>query len=349
MPFTASFKEHTLVFKFPAGTSRGVLNEKKVYYLQLTLDGAAGIGECSTIPGLSIDDVPGYKEKIQTICNEINTGIDFRELDLTNFPSISFGLETALLDVKAKGNKIFFPGEFTFGEKGIPINGLIWMGDKDFMEQQIRHKISHGFHCLKLKIGALDFDNELEILSGIRRNFPINDLEIRLDANGAFAVKDALEKLKYLSDYDIHSIEQPVKAGQWLDMAAICAVSPIPVALDEELIGITSEDKKDELLSVIQPDYIILKPGLLGGLQKAQDWIDLAQEHQINWWVTSALESNIGLNAIAQWTSSLDTNLPQGLGTGQLYTNNIASPLQIRRDCLYYNPYQNWDLSAIAL
>lgn len=347
MALSASFKEHILNFRFPAGTSRGTLHEKKVYFLLLKLDDVTGIGECSVIPGLSVDDRPDYHAKMEETCKAINAGMDFRELDLADFPSISFGLETALLDIKSKGSKVLFPGSFTEGEKGIPINGLVWMGDKEFMENQIRHKISSGYRCIKLKIGALDFATELDILANIRKNFPFDDLEIRLDANGAFKVKDAMEKLKQLSEFEIHSIEQPIRAGNWLDMAAICAVSPIPVALDEELISISSDEKKDQMLSVIQPDYIILKPGLLGGIEKAQNWTELARNHQVGWWVTSALESNIGLNAIAQWTSSLDTCMPQGLGTGQLYANNIPSPLNIVRDRLYYQPSQQWDLSAI--
>lgn len=347
MPFDTSFREYTLNFRFPAGTSRGVLHEKKVYFLFVKLDGATGIGECSTIPGLSIDDRPDFGEKVISTCNQINDGIDFRELDLVEFPAISFGLETALLDLRAGGNKVYFPGDFTSGKKGIPINGLVWMGNKDFMETQISSKIEAGFSCIKLKIGALDFGTELEILKNIRKKYPVSTLEIRLDANGAFAINEAAEKLERLSEYTIHSVEQPIKAGNWEEMAEICRQSPIPVALDEELIGVITEEKQKKLLSVIQPEYIILKPGLLGGLEKAQDWINMANQHKIGWWVTSALESNIGLNAIAQWTSSLNTSLPQGLGTGQLYTNNIPSPLTIQKDSLFYFPAQTWDLSAI--
>ncbi len=347
MSLKASFTEYTLQFKFPAGTSRGVLHDKKVYYLLLELDDVKGIGECSVIPGLSIDDRPDFGKKVAAICNEINAGADFRELELSEFPAISFGLETALLDIKAGGSKVFFENDFTAGKKGIPINGLVWMGDKDFMEKQIRSKIESGFNCIKLKVGAIDFDTELEILRAVRKNFSPQHLEIRLDANGAFPPDKAMEKLNRLSEFTIHSIEQPIKTGNWAEMAAICAGSPIPIALDEELIGVVSEEKQEQLISTIQPTYIILKPGLLGGLEKAQDWINMAQKHNIGWWVTSALESNIGLNAIAQWTSSLETSLPQGLGTGQLYTNNIPSPLNIQKDSLFYSPSLGWDLSAI--
>ena len=348
MSITASYKEHILEFKFPAGTSRGVLSKKKVYYIMLAMDKAVGIGECSVIPGLSIDDRSDYREAIDNVCKQINEGVDFRELNLVEFPSISFGLETALLDLKSGGNKILFKNAFTTGKTGIPINGLVWMGDKDFMEKQVREKIEAGFRCIKLKIGAIDFSAELDIIAGIRKSFPEKILEIRLDANGAFDPQNALEKLKRLSDFGIHSIEQPIKAGQWLDMAALCAVSPIPIALDEELIGVCGEEREEQLLSVIQPDYIILKPSLLGGLEKAQDWINLAKKNQVGWWVTSALESNIGLNAIAQWTSSLNTNLPQGLGTGLLYSNNIPSPLAIINDKLYHIPSEVWDLSQLT-
>lgn len=344
---SASIKEHNLEFRFAAGTSRGTLHTKKVYYLILKTKAETGIGECSLIPGLSYDDKPGYAEKINEVCNAINAGEDFRALDLSEHPSISFGLETALLDIKANGSKNLFPGNFTGGSVGIPINGLIWMGNKEFMKDQIHQKIETGFRCIKLKIGAIDFETELEIIQSIRKSFLPADLEIRLDANGAFSPDEALQKLNRLARFNIHSIEQPVKAGEWDTMAAICARSPIPIALDEELIGINSFQIKENLLSVINPAYIILKPGLLGGMERAREWIDIAGKKNIGWWITSALESNIGLNAIAQWTATLNTTLPQGLGTGQLYSNNIPSPLTIRKDHLYYLPGESWDLSAI--
>jgi o-succinylbenzoate synthase len=343
----AYFKPHTLYFNFPAGTSRGVLHEKKTYFLILEKDGFQGVGECSTIPGLSIDYVPEYETKLNEVCKYISAGNNQESHDLSNFPSIQFGLETALLDLALQGNKILFPGDFTTGKEGIRINGLIWMGTKEFITSQIKEKIDSGFRCLKMKIGSLDFNSELEILSEIRKQFPNNTLEIRLDANGAFSASEALEKLKILSEYNIHSIEQPIKPGQWHIMHYLCEKSPIPVALDEELIGIRNITKMKYLLSELKPSYIILKPSLLGGFKIAEEWIKLTNATNTGWWITSALESNIGLNAIAQWTYSLHSRLPQGLGTGKLYKNNIPSPLLVEGEYLYYKPDLSWDLSSI--
>ena len=343
---TARTKKIDLHFKFPAGTSRGVLLHKPSSFLILEKDGFTGIGECSTIPSLSIDPVESYTEKLESLCHQLNEGVEPASLDLEGYPSIAFGLETALLDLAAKGSKCLFPSPFTAGDAGIPINGLVWMGDKAFMQKQIREKIEAGYHCIKLKIGANDFDTELEIIAGIRAQFSSSDMEIRLDANGAFGPHDALDKLIRLSVYDIHSIEQPIRQLQYDAMAHICAFSPIPIVLDEELIGIPSADK-EFLLETIKPAYIILKPSLLGGFRESQEWIQLADKHKIGWWVTSALEANIGLNAIAQWTATLGSPMPQGLGTGQLYHNNIPSPLTIELAKLYYRPDAGWDVRSI--
>jgi o-succinylbenzoate synthase len=337
-----------LQFKFPAGTSRGVLLHKSSSFLLLEKDGFTGIGECSTIPNLSIDPVETYSEKLEEVCRLLNEGVDPGSIDLSLFPSIAFGLDTALLDLKAKGSKCLFPSAFTQGETGIPINGLVWMGDKDFMQKQIREKIAAGYRCIKLKVGAIDFETELEIISGIRQQFSPHDIELRLDANGGFTLTDALEKLEKLAAFHIHSIEQPIKQKQLEDMATLCNQSPIPIVLDEELIGVTSEDK-EFILAKIKPAYIILKPSLIGGFRQSEEWIRLAEKHDIAWWVTSALEANIGLNAIAQWTFTLNSMLPQGLGTGQLYHNNIPSPLAIESANLFYKPKNNWDLSSILL
>jgi L-alanine-DL-glutamate epimerase-like enolase superfamily enzyme len=252
----------------------------------------------------------------------------------------------ALLDLKAKGSKLLFPSIFTNGKTGIPINGLVWMGDKAFMQKQIREKIESNYHCIKLKIGALNFETELAIIKEIRREFSANEIEIRLDANGGFQPENALEKLKKLAVYDIHSIEQPIKQGLFEKMAQLCEQSPIPIVLDEELIGIESADK-EFVIAKIKPAYIILKPSLLGGFKQSEEWIRLAEKHHVKWWVTSALESNIGLNAIAQWTYTLQSALPQGLGTGQLYHNNIPSPLEISEAKLYYNPEMKWDFRIL--
>jgi len=346
--FVARHTTLNLQFKFPAGTSRGVLLHKPSSFLLLEKDGVKGIGECSTIPNLSIDPVETYSEKLEEVCRLLNEGGDLDSIDLSLFPSIAFGLETALLDLKAKGSKCLFPSAFTQGETGIPINGLVWMGDKDFMQKQILEKIAADYHCIKLKVGALDFETELDIISGIRQQFSPEDIELRLDANGGFTPTDALEKLEKLAAFHIHSIEQPIKQKQFEAMAELCQQSPIPIVLDEELIGVTSEDKEC-ILEKIKPAYIILKPSLVGGFRQSEEWIRLAEKHNIAWWITSALEANIGLNAIAQWTYTLNSQLPQGLGTGQLYHNNIPSPLAIENAKLYYKPDIDWDLNPLQL
>ena len=335
-----------LQFKFPAGTSRGVLLHKPSSFLVLEQDGLTGIGECSTIPDLSIDPMEFYEQKLNEVCKWINDGNNPENIDLSAFPSIAFGLETALLDLKANGSKKLFPSDFTEGKTGIPINGLVWMGDKEFMQKQITEKIAAGYQCIKLKVGALDFETELEIIAGIRRHFSPEEIEIRLDANGGFTPEDALKKLEKLAVYHIHSIEQPIKQGQLDAMADICKHSPIPIVLDEELIGVKSADK-ELIIEKTKPAYIILKPSLLGGFKQSEEWIRLVEKHQVKWWITSALEANIGLNTIAQWTYTLDSALPQGLGTGQLYHNNIPSPLEIRNAKLFYQTKNDWDLSAI--
>jgi len=332
----ASYKLHTLQFKFAAGTSRAVLHTKPCVYLLLEHDGCIGIGECSTIAGLSIDPSESYFTQLDALCSAINAGEATLMPDLTHYPSIAFGLETALLDLNARGSKVLFNSLFTSGQNGIPINGLIWMGDKAFMQQQIAQKLDDGYKCLKLKVGALDFETELDIINQIRSEYQANELEIRLDANGGFSTNDALAKLHRLADFHIHSIEQPIRAAQWDAMAALCEQSPIPIVLDEELIGLSEVDMQ-KVLSNIKPTYIILKPSLLGGFATCEKWIELAEKQGCQWWITSALESNIGLNAIAQWTYTLGSPLPQGLGTGQLYHNNLASPLEIRNAQLFYN------------
>jgi len=343
----ASYKTITFDFKFPAGTSRGVLLHKNSTFLTLEENGFVGIGECSIIPGLSIDPDTTYLRKLDEVCNLINKGIIPKVIDLQQYPSIVFGLETALLDLKAKGTKLLFPSDFTRGTTGIPINGLVWMGDKAFMQQQIREKIAANYHCIKLKVGALDFETELEIIRNIRREFSANEIEIRLDANGGFMPNEALQKLEKLAIFGIHSIEQPIKNGQYEAMAALCQQSPIPIVLDEELIDVKN-DEKEPILEQIKPAYIILKPSLIGGFKQSEEWIALAEKHNIKWWITSALESNIGLNAIAQWTYTLNSALPQGLGTGQLYHNNIPSPLEISNAMLFYKLEKKWEIGEFG-
>lgn len=339
----ATYTTLNLQFIFPAGTSRGVLLEKPSSFLILVEDGVVGIGECSTISGLSIDPEETYFKRLGKLCSELNAGVNPNTIDLTLYPSIAFGLETALLDLKAKGSKQLFDTDFSQGKAGIPINGLVWMGARAFMEKQIRDKIEAGYRCIKLKVGAIDFETELQILSDIRKQFSPADIEIRLDANGALNPSEALEKLERLSAFHIHSIEQPVReCGVW---SVECDKSPIPIALDEELIGVS--DNKEELLNNIKPQYIILKPSMLGGFKACEEWINLAKKHHVGWWITSALEANIGLNAIAQWTATLGSPMPQGLGTGQLYHNNIPSPLVIEKAQLFYREENGWDLSLI--
>jgi len=342
----ARYTTLNLQFKLPAGTSRGVLQHKLSAFLILEMGGFTGVGECSTIPGLSVDPVDTYFEKLDELCWLLNEGSEPNVIDLQAYPSIRFGLETALIDLAAQGTQCLFPSTFTEGKVGIPINGLVWMGDKAFMQKQIREKIETGFHCIKLKIGAIDFNTELEIIAGIRRQFSPDDIEIRVDANGGFSPEDALDKLKKLSAFTIHSIEQPIRQKQYEAMAELCLQSPIPIVLDEELIDVQLADKV-KLIEKLKPAYIILKPSLIGGFNQSEEWIRIAEKHKVGWWVTSALESNIGLNAIAQWTATLGSSLPQGLGTGQLYQNNIPSPLQIEHAKLFYRPDNKWNLSPI--
>lgn len=340
----AVYKKHILNFKRPSGTSRGVMNTKETWFIELVGQDKKGIGECGILRGLSIDDRPDYEEKLQWVCENIALGKEVLLQELVEFPSIQFGLETAFISLQAKNTFELFPSHFTEGKEGIVINGLIWMGDKSFMKQQVSEKIKQGFHCIKMKIGAIDFTTELAILQAIRKEFSVKEVELRVDANGAFTPKEALEKLKRLSDFQLHSIEQPIKAGQWQEMARLCEETPIPIALDEELIGIFSVTKKEELLQTIQPQYIILKPSLIGGFSGSDGWIALAEKQQCGWWITSALESNIGLNAIAQYTFTKSSKLPQGLGTGSLYTNNIDSPLEITGEKLFYNTQKQWKI-----
>lgn len=339
----ATFFKYQLKFKQASGTSRGILTYKDTWFITITSHERQGIGECGMFRGLSYDDRPDYETKLKWACDNISKGLAFLCENLQEYPSIMFGLEMAFKDFEAKDPYLLFPSKFTQGQDSIPINGLIWMGDKSFMKTQIKDKIESGFKCIKIKIGAIDFDTELSIIRSIRETYSSELIQIRVDANGAFSTQSALEKLKRLSEIDIHSIEQPIRQGQWEDMAQICLNTPIPIALDEELIGIYDVTQRQKLLQTINPQYIILKPTLIGGFLSSQSWIDLANKHQIGWWVTSALESNIGLNAIAQWTHSLGVSMPQGLGTGQLFTNNILAPLEINKGYLRYNPFKKWD------
>jgi o-succinylbenzoate synthase len=318
------------------------MTTKETWFIIIEDQGKRGVGECGILRGLSIDDRPEYEAKLQWVCNHIQLGLDHLLNELTEYPSIQFGLEMAFKSFQSQGEYLLFPSAFTRGLEHIPINGLVWMGSEAFMRQQISEKIEAGFTCIKLKIGAIDFKTELDILKSIRKEFSVSDIELRVDANGAFSPKEALEKLKRLSDYQLHSIEQPIKPKQFEDMAFLCEQTPFPIALDEELIGVFSIENKQNVLDTIKPQYIILKPSLIGGFKGSEEWISEAEDRNIKWWVTSALESNIGLNAIAQWTFTLKNKLPQGLGTGSLFTNNFDSPLTVKNGTLQYDLEKDW-------
>ena len=340
-----SILKYPLHFKQAAGTSRGILRKKNTWFIKVQnkLDAKKfGLGEINMFQGLSYDDRDDFYSTLKEIEEEPEKFLTDIHQSLIEFPAIRFGLETALLDYHSHQQNILFPSEFTKGKAGIPINGLIWMGDKTFMMAQIKAKLDLGFRCLKMKIGAINFDTELQILQSIRKEYTKEDLELRVDANGAFEPNDALRQLEILSSLHLHSIEQPIKQGNWDMMQNLCKNTPLPIALDEELIGINEHEKKKELIDVIKPHYIILKPALLGGFRASEEWISIANASNVKWWVTSALESNMGLNAIAQWTYALDTNNFQGLGTGQLFTNNIDAPLYLKEDLLFYHPQKKW-------
>ncbi|MDC6389731.1 o-succinylbenzoate synthase [Maribacter sp. PR1] len=343
----AEIKKYLLKFKRPSGTSRGILQTKETWFLILQVEGKFGVGECGLFRGLSYDDVPEFENKLQWVKDHINIGLHKLLENLTDFPSIQFGLEQAFISIENESPFELFSSPFLRKESPIAINGLIWMGDPEFMRGQIHEKLEQGFSCIKMKIGAIDFNKELGLLESIRKDFSADEIELRVDANGAFSPNDALVKLKDLAQFELHSIEQPIKQGNWLAMKELCKRTPLPIALDEELIGVNNVTKKEELLLIIQPQYIILKPSLVGGFGGSGEWISLAEKHQIGWWITSALESNIGLNAIAQWTATLKNTMPQGLGTGSLFINNFKSPLEVKNGSLYYNRTKSWERNLI--
>lgn len=320
------------------------MTERPTWYIKLwdsDAPGVWGIGECAHFAGLSPESTEGFEAKLNDLCKSLNTG---RRIDISRWPSLKMGLECALLDLENGGKRELFPGPFTEGNAEVTINGLVWMGSADEMLARIDEKLAKGFRCLKMKIGGVRFADELRLLDHIRMAFPPDKLTLRLDANGAFTPDNAMERLERLANFDVHSIEQPIRAGQLDKMSYICENSPIPVALDEELIGISDITEMRRLLYFTSPQFIVLKPTLCGGLSGADAWIHVAREKGIGWWVTSALESNIGLNALAQWTAALDTDMPQGLGTGELYTDNITSPLRLTGDTLHIDPEGSWEI-----
>ena len=338
-----NYRKYQLQFKQPAGTSRGVYKSRWVWYVFIEENGVTGIGECAPLPGLSEETQEEVEQLLNRICANPDRFIKLPQL-YQAISSVTFAIETALTDLRNGGTGLLFPSAFTRGEKGIPINGLIWMGDLDFMKSQIKEKLDAGFRCIKLKIGALNFEEELELLKAIRKEYTTSDLLLRVDANGAFSMDNAMEKLERLAELHIHSIEQPIAAGKWEAMADLCRNSSLPIALDEELTGTYGTEKKQTLIQRIKPQFLILKPGLHGGFSGCDEWIRLAEEQNIDWWITSYLESNIGLNAIAQWTFLKNVSTHQGLGTGQLFNNNFSCPLEIRDEKLWFNPEKQFQL-----
>lgn len=332
---TAKFYPYTLNFKRPSGTSRGVLNTKETYFIEVFEDDKKGIGECALFRGLSFDDDDDYEAALEWTCRNINLSIDDLREELVNHPSIIFGVEQALFNLQHQ-NEFYFPSEFTEGKDSIKINGLIWMGTSDYMKEQLEEKLSKGFSCIKLKIGV-DWNAEKQILKSLREQFPKDKIELRVDANGAFSPEQAKIVLQELAELHIHSIEQPIQAGNWKAMAELCHSTPTPIALDEELIGVLNYESKKTLIKEIKPQYIILKPALVGGFSGSDEWIQLAEQNNIGWWITSALESNIGLNAIAQYTYTKNNPMPQGLGTGGLFTNNFETNLHLEGERLWFD------------
>lgn len=340
----ARYKKYELHFKRPAATSRGTYRTRTVWYLFLEENGKTGIGECAPLPGLSSETSGEVEALLNEMCANPSYFVENPNA-VQNVSSLHFALETALQDLQNGGCRILFPSDFTKGKTGIAVNGLIWMGDSEFMQQQIQEKLAAGFRCIKLKIGSLNFKKELEIIAGIREKYDAGQIILRVDANGAFHPGEAHEKLRMLEQFDIHSIEQPVAAGKWEEMAVVCKTSPVPVALDEELIGIHSKNEKEKLLDTICPQFLVLKPSLHGGFSGCEEWIELAENRSVGWWITSYLESDVGLNAIAQWTFQQNAKGHQGLGTGQLFNNNIPSPLEIRGEKLWFNPEKKFSFS----
>ena len=370
--YKIDISERTLHFKQPAGTSRGVYTTRHSYYLTLTSDdmpGIEGVGECATLPDLSCDAKPEYAVTLRQVCQMVEQMGRIPYDMIRAYPSITFGLETAfasffdaakkLLEIvpaegasssemlKQKGVSVpagmenlvdLYDSPFGRGEEGITINGLVWMGTYEEMLARLEEKLQAGFHCVKLKIGAIDFFKELDLIKRIRDVYTREQVELRVDANGGFLPENAMSQLEALAKYDIHSIEQPIKQHQWPRMAQLCRETPLPIALDEELIGVNVRSMKEALLDTIRPQYIILKPSLHGGIYGCNEWIELANQRGIGSWITSALESNIGLNAIAHYAAKVygpNVQMPQGLGTGQLFTDNIPMPLEIRGDQLF--------------
>lgn len=347
----ARWIEHTLQPRFELGTSKGPINARTVWYLlawETDRPEVVGIGEAALFPGHSKEFPADVRTKLIELCADTHDWPRRLTTDLVDVPSVRFAVEQCLRDLEVSGTKQLFPSPFLLGHANIPINGLVWMGDKATMKQRIREQIEKGFTTVKMKIGAIGIADELELLAAVRQEFSPKEITLRVDANGAFGASDVMDVLHRLADLQVHSIEQPVHAGLYEVMAELCERSPIPIALDEDLIGLNTRDAKVDLLDHVKPRYIVIKPSLVGGWAATQEWIDLAKARNINWWITSALESSIGLNAIAQYTATLGVTMPQGLGTGSVYINNIASPLLAERGALHFRPEVGWDLSSLS-
>lgn len=342
------FAPYILKFKEPAGTSRGILTEKPTCILRL-YDGAApehyGVGEAAVFPGLSPEADNRFFYKLMELQANVRLGL---KTDLTGFPSLQFGFEQAIRDFSGGCNGIYYNSPFILGDKNIEFNGLVWMGSFEDMFARLESKLEEGFKCIKFKIGAIDWKHEVDLIEEVRKKYSSDKVEIRVDANGAFTMDNAIPRLKRLADLQVHSIEQPIRAGNPELMGFLCQISPLPIALDEELIGKFTRNQKVETLDIIKPEYIVIKPTLTGGYSGAEEWIELARERNIGWWITSSLESNIGLNALAQWVATLDNNMPQGLGTGNLYTNNFSAPIESRGDRLYYLPGKTYNYEELS-
>jgi len=346
----ARWIERSLEPHFTLGTSKGSITTRTVWYLiawQHARPEVRGIGEAALFPGHSREFPADVKTKLLELCMDTSNWERRLTDDLVDVPSVRFAVEQCLRDLEAGGTKTLFPSEFTLGRQAIPINGLVWMGDKATMKQRIREQIEGGYTTVKMKIGAIGIDDELDLLKAVRAEYSANDLILRVDANGAFSAQQAPDVLKRLADLQVHSIEQPVPPGLYEVMTELCARTPIPIALDEDLIGLNTHDAKVDLLDNLKPQYIVIKPSLVGGWAATQEWIDLAKARNIGWWITSALESSIGLNAIAQYTATLHVTMAQGLGTGKVYANNIPSPLLAEKGFLRYRPEEDWDLSDL--
>ncbi|MFC2124312.1 o-succinylbenzoate synthase [Bacteroidota bacterium] len=355
--YSVRWKKHNLQFRFKAGTSRGFLDLKETWYIMIhdLEEGLLGIGEAGLLKGLSLDDRNDFEEKLSGWCKRIESQLNLygaidQSLNIPlELPSIRMGFETAWLDLQHGGIRMIFENDFFNGNKSIPINGLIWMGDMEFMIQQAIDKLEKGFDCIKMKIGAIDFNTELDVLRKIRNQYSTEKVILRVDANGAFHPDEALSKLEALHKLGIHSIEQPIRKGNIEMMKKLCRESPVPIALDEELIGVRSLGEKESLLQVIKPQFIILKPTLLGGFTETREWIELADKSGIGWWITSSLESNIGLNAICQFVAEFENNMHQGLGTGQLYKNNVRAPLEVDDGMIRYRQDNEWNLKLLGV